>query len=586
MEKSNSDKSLLLILYPYFIFFIFSLIYFGFFADYIFFYQEKTFLFLTSLDFLAENLRQPGGLLLYLGKFFSSLFYYPVAGAFIVSVIICLVIYFAAAIIRFINGNNSKFLPFLIGIIIFWLQTNYQYMLFNSLGLLLQMALFCFAIKYLRGWLAVIIAPLWYFATGGFSLVYFLMISIHFIFSKEKSGWIKVAILWLMNLIVFYISKEFLFYQSVKTLLIFPFSDATAGSQLPLFYSETAIISLLPLLAKIRFRFRLFKRSWLTNLALLILAVGTLIIMAFQLYDIKTKKYFQVEKLFYNNKPEDVIAYNFANPSNNILTNFLNNIALSETGKLNDLFLHFHQSSDGRTLFLKWEMVGEILRRGGYFYYAIGMINEAHRWAYENMVMNGITPEGLKMLIKTDLINGNHDMAAKYISELKNTLFYRKDAREYEKLLFKDELVASDPELGAKRKIKTKKDFFVITNDPLVNIERILATDSLNRIAFDYMMAFLLLKKDYAGIAKLAPEISRIYDLRIPVHVEESLVVIKELNIKGLQIPENLKINSDTELRFIRYLETFQKYGNDLKAAEPALKKQFGNTFWYYVFYK
>jgi hypothetical protein len=190
------------------------------------------------------------------------------------------------------------------------------------------------------------------------------------------------------------------------------------------------------------------------------------------------------------------------------------------------------------------------------------------------------------MLIKTELINGNHDMAAKYVSELKHTLFYKRDARQFEKLLFRDDLVDSDPELGAKRKIRLKKDFFVITNDPLINIERVLATDSLNKKAFDYKMAFLLLKKDYAGIAKEVPGILRFYNSRIPVHIEESLVVIKELKIGGLQIPGDLNININTETAFRLYLETFQKYNNDLKLAEPALRRQFGKTFWYYAFYK
>ena len=51
------------------------------------------------------------------------------------------------------------------------------------------------------------------------------------------------------------------------------------------------------------------------------------------------------------------------------------------------------------------------------------------------MVMKGQSPEGLKMLIKTDLINGNYKVASAYISILKRTLFYRKDAKRFEKLL-------------------------------------------------------------------------------------------------------------------------------------------------------
>ena len=95
-------------------------------------------------------------------------------------------------------------------------------------------------------------------------------------------------------------------------------------------------------------------------------------------------------------------------PTTNRLTIYLNNIALCETGRLNDRLFYFPQSPDGQSLFLKWEMYGEVLRRGAYFYYSTGMINEAQRWAYENMVMKGITPEDLRMLIKTEIINGNY----------------------------------------------------------------------------------------------------------------------------------------------------------------------------------
>jgi hypothetical protein len=52
-----------------------------------------------------------------------------------------------------------------------------------------------------------------------------------------------------------------------------------------------------------------------------------------------------------------------------------------------------------------------------------------------------------------------------------------------------------------------------------------------------------------------------------------------------LPSPVNLKINPDTEIRFERFLQTFQAYGNNPGSAEPALRKQFGNTFWYWTFY-
>ena len=153
---------------------------------------------------------------------------------------------------------------------------------------------------------------------------------------------------------------------------------------------------------------------------------------------------------------------------------------------------------------MKWELVGEVLKRGGYFYWSLGMINEAQRWAYEYMVMRGNTPEGIKMLIKTELVNGNYKVAAKYISILKQSVFYRDDAVNFEKLL-NDEAVGNDEELGLKRQLKTKQDFFVLAENPSANLDLIIAADSSNRIAVEYKFAWLLLQKDFENVTKLLP---------------------------------------------------------------------------------
>jgi hypothetical protein len=294
-----------------------------------------------------------------------------------------------------------------------------------------------------------------------------------------------------------------------------------------------------------------------------------------------------VEKLFFQGKMDEVIAHNTKYPSNNILTNYLNNIALCEKGKLNDQLFHFRQSPDGQTLFLKWEIQGEILRLGGYFYYTIGMINEAQRWAFEYMVMKGPTPEGVKMLIKTELINSNYEVASKYISLLKKSVFYRGEAKKYERMLFNESSIHSDIELGIKKRDRVKKDFFTITDNPIINIERIVATDSLNRNAFDYKLAWLMLKKDYGNIVQELTRFNNLKLNRIPIHLEEAALVYRMTAKKGtLPDPGNLALSRDTEGRFQNFLATFQQYNNDPRRAEPALRKQFGNTFWYYAIYR
>lgn len=585
LKKSNISFFSFL---PYLILFASVFIFFSFFADYAAFYQEKLTLFVFSGDYLAGHLNQPGSLLVYISDLLTSFYYYPAAGAAIVGIVICLLVFLVSKITGILTGSDPIVIPLFFAAVFFYFHTNYQYLLFNSLGLLIQLAIFYLAIRYLKGWPSIIIFPVLYLITGGFSWVFILMYSLHFSISSLKKEWYKILLLWLTSFLMIFILKEYLLFRSAETLLTYPFTDAGAGFQSRLFLAFTGLIIILPLISRIRIPpFSKYKikgiNGKLIPSVVLLIVITTVSILRF---DNKTRQYFIVERLFCQGKYDEVIDFNKKNQSNNILTIYLNNIALCETGKLNDQLFQFRQNPEGQTLFLKWEMSGEILRRGGYFYYTIGVINEAQRWAYENMIMKGLSPEDLKMLIKTEMVNGNYEVAAKYISILKRTLFYRNEAKAWEKLLFNDSAVESDPQLGLKRKEKIQHDFFSITDDPYINVERILSYDSLNRKAFEYKLAFMLLKKDYMGIAAQLEGLGRYGFTNIPVHIQEAAEAYKTLNLGPLSNQGTLRPDPRTAQKFNQFLQTFQQYGNNLKSAEPALRQKFGDTFWYYSFYR
>jgi hypothetical protein len=591
MIKTQTKNSILYRRGPLLAFFVSVFIYFAFFGNYVLFYQEKFALFIFSFDFLKENLHQPGGLLIWLGKLFSTFFYHPFTGALVIAAILSLTVFYVSEIIKFLSRKNAVIPSVFAGTILFYVHTDYQFFLFNSLGLLLQLIVFYYSIKYLRflkGWVPLLFGPLLYFATGGFAWIFIILSSLWLAAGNEKKKWIKLLLLWSVSFLTFYVSKEFFFFQTTKILLTFPFTELNSGAQHTFFLPACAIISLLPLLLNIKIR--LTNKLTLTKPTgffitgvVIIVAMG---IISYVNYDKKTSNYFHVEKLFYKKKFNEIIAFNTRNPPTNQLTIFLNNIALCETNQLNDKLFSFPQNADGGTLFLKWEMIGEILRRGGYFYYTVGMINEAHRWAFENMVMKGHTPEGLKMLIKTELINGNYKVASRYIGLLKKTLYYRSEALKYEKMLFNDIAINEDLELGEKRRTRLHTDFFAITDDPYINLGRILITDTLNRKAFDYMMAFQMIKKNYQGIATLLPRYSTLGYRQFPLNVEEAATALSVLNDGTLPELGGIQISSYTTNRWTQYLTVFQQYGTNPKSAEPALKRQFGNTFWYWVFYR
>jgi len=587
-QNKNSNISFWL---PYAAFLVITYIYFGFISNYILYFQEKSSLFIFSYEFLLEHLNKPGGLLIWLGKLLSSFYYYPPVGALILSSVLTLVVFSITKISYILTGKYSLIVSFLIGAVLFYLHTNYRFLLFNSLGILLQLSLFWIAIRYLtffKGWIPVIIVPILYFVTGGFTGIYLLLMVSCLFHNKNKTMWLRVFSMWALTVLLYLLSREFLFFQSDKTLLTYPLYQYNTGSQQIVFITVAGFISILPELFFIRFKVpRKFRISpilqTITGTTILILIM---VIIAVLRLDIKTRKYFYVQKLFYEKKFDEVIAYNTSNPPTNLLTAYLNNIALCETGKLDDQLFHFPQNKEGKTLFLEWKLESEILNNGGYFYYTAGMINEAHRWAFENMVMKGFTSEGLKMLIKTELIYANYDIAERYIDILKKTFFYRTEATSFEKLLNSSLIDGSDNEFVKKRQTKTEHDFFTITDNPSINLDFILVSDSMNSKAFEYKIAFLLLKKDYAGILQNLHGFERLGYTKLPVHIEEAVIALAVSN-KG-KIPDtgNLRISKKTELRWNQYLSVLQQYGNNIKSAEPELRKRFGDTFWYYVFYK
>lgn len=590
MNTTDLKLNRILQISPYFAFFVLSTFYFYWFAGYIFFYQEKSTLFLISFSYLTEHLNQPGGFLVWLAEMQTAFYYFPLAGALIVSAEICLVIFFISKIGKILTGKTFLLVPFLTGGALFYLQTNYQYFGFNNLGILLQLLVFYLVIRFFKGniiWIPILLFPLWYFLTGSFSPILMVLLTIHFIVGGEKENRVKVAVLYFSAILFFYVSHEFLFFQTTEKLIVFPFTFQNIGEQNLLFFLVVATISVLPLIFRIHSKsfdkIKIGKIQVVQTTPFLVIAIFS--ILSITRIDKKNSHYFQVEKMFYGQKFDQLIEFNSKFPSVNILSNFLNNISLAETGKLNDVLFQFPQSPDGRTLFLKWELTGEVLKRGGYFYYSLGMINEAQRWAYEYMVMRGNTPEGLKMLIKTDLITGNYKLAQKYISILKQSVFYRDEARKFEKLLFDDAAVRKDNELGRKKRLKTKRDFFVLAENPPANLDLIVAADSTNRIAIEYKFAWLLLQKDFENVTKLLPLLKSAGFDRIPKNIEEAVVAYSLLNLGKYPEFEGLIIQPETVIRFNQYYKIFQQNSGNKQQAQAALR-DFSDTYWYHVFFR
>jgi hypothetical protein len=79
--------------------------------------------------------------------------------------------------------------------------------------------------------------------------------------------------------------------------------------------------------------------------------------------------------------------------------------------------------------------------------------------------------------------------------------------------------------------------------------------------------------------------LERLHYKRIPVHIEEALILFRTLNENYPVDMGKYTIRSTTQKRFAGYSSVMMKYRKDMQAARAELYNGFGNTYWYYIHY-
>ena len=570
--------------------FLVSFFYLYVFEKYLFHYQENISLFVFSNQYLHLFLTKPGGLLQYTGNFLSQGYGYPIYGSLLLSLFFTLIVITLININRKLNPERT--LPYILillpSCLLLLMQINFNWGLWTNIGILVSISYFLLSIssgKKRIKILILIIFPLFYYFAGVFAWLFVGIYIIHSLsFNTGRQRFAYPAILISIAFITLILSKICIFIQPMDVLLFFPFSLQEQFIHEGILYMLTGLVVFYPLLTKfsiyIKARFKPDKFFPLTSVITLLFITAFLL---FKWYDPKIARLFEMEQSVYNQDWDDVIRQQETHRLSNIVAEYYYNLALAEKGQLCDRMFFGPQNFGTKSFIVPWDSKGGInnLDRGIYFFYTVGLINEAHRWAYESLVVQGYRPENLKLLVKTDLINGHYKTARKYINILKKTLFYRSWAKKYEPMLNQPDLILSDPELSEKRKIFPEKDFQISIRNPQSNLFLLVSSNPGNKVAFEYLLAWFMLEKN---IDAFAEEVSHIKDLsysKLPRHVEEALLIYKQ---KTGRLPDlgTLKISEKTIERF-NLLMSFNA------PAQGIQKKSFENeknSFWFYFYFK
>lgn len=551
-------------------------------------FQEQQFLFVFSPEYIRPFLLKPGGLTELAGKFLTQFYYYPLAGSIIIATIFTLTGLVLLRIGKALQLPDSFTAMFVLVIccLLLFMQTHYYHLMVYNLGFLLILLIFLLSIRIVkmdRWYLFIFLLLFFYYLVGAFIFIYTCMTFTYSLLSqKGMNRWGPPAFSVLLLLLTVIVFKEFIFLQPLEQIVLFPLPLVNDDKHKTALNLLTGLLVLYPLIGKLSVKVQKIN----TRLVIFLFSAGVIFATAFLLskfYNPQTAQVLEFEKLGFEEKWDRIIELHEKKPSQNLIGQYYYNIALSETGQLcNRLFLG-QQDFSTNSLILPWG--NDHLNRGAYFYYAVGLINEAHRWAYESMVVNGINPVNMKMLTRTNLINEDYLMAQKYTSILKKTLHYKKWAAEYEKIIDTPSQIINFPDLEYKRRIKPEKDFFIQINSPQNNIPLLFDANPANQKAFEYEMAWLLLMKDIESVVNRLYRLKELGYTKIPRHLEEAALIY--FNSKGIMSDTGgLSISRDTQNIFDQYVSTFKSFRQNRTAGQEKIRKNFGNTYMFYYHFK
>jgi hypothetical protein len=314
---------------------------------------------------------------------------------------------------------------------------------------------------------------------------------------------------------------------------------------------------------------------WAAWTALLVVATGAVARMA---ANAELKAVLQVDYYCYRKMWPQALEAARASAGNNIHVICSMNQALFHTGRLGD---DLPLTQDAETLLLydqkyrpDWNVID--------IYLELGFINMAHHYLVEAVEMYGERPSLLRRLALVYVAIGNPGTARIYFNSLKNVPFHAAWSEEYLRKMDIDPTLAGDEEVARMRQSMMKDDHIIpLPMDTLM--VKLLEWNKNNRMAFEYLTAYCLLTKN---IPAWVGHLGRLEDFswgELPRYYQEAIVVA----VRGLGLKPALKaghINPEYVRRYDHFVQSMKTFGSDRQKAAEALRKDYGDSYFYYFY--
>lgn len=257
----------------------------------------------------------------------------------------------------------------------------------------------------------------------------------------------------------------------------------------------------------------------------------------------------------------------------------LTRLALWRTGQADDKLFTYPDGDEP----YQAPRVGQYMRltSGRTIYYYLGKINYAYRWCMEDMVEYGHRPDYLKYMALCSMLNGEPEVAMKYVEQLRHTFFYRDFADHCAQLIAHHR---QDEDMKAILPLLQYNDM-LDGDGGMVEpyfLESMAYSEGGSRQMVDISLMCNLITKNMRGFWPRFLQLLPTWKGRIPVHYQEAALLFARL--QGNADISRLPIDDPVKASFDRLVQASNQNGNSPDNA-TTLRPEFGGTYWYYYFF-
>ncbi len=556
-------------------------------------YREQLQLFENTWIYFRKHLLFQGGLVVYLSEFFIQFFKFSILGVLIASALLMCLYYATFSFLEQVSTNRLNILFSFLPVFAYTLLlTNELYSLagvFAFIITLLFARLFVciknFKKRYLAG--IVLIILLYWFAGGAFIILGLLMVLSELIKSDKnalgRNLIFSVLLLSGMILIPLF-ARQFLFHDTLLQSYL-----SSAYYKVPvLFPLELKIVFLLfpaiVILSYLTKKLKLLSDSFKSLSSLiLVLLVWCVLILATSHSETEIARYYG--NMVYTENWDEIIAEAENGFPDNDEIHLAINLALAKQGKLTS---HFFSIDNLKPVFhLPYQRRGMTPLIASDPYYHAGLINFSQMYAAESVsstIDQKMPVRSAIRLAQTYVLNGQFSIAEKYLNKLKNSLFYRKWAKQTLQLIAagEEELLKYD-EWNTKKQFMLKEDFYYNKDQLHLAMIFLLRSNQSNHFAFEYLMLHLLLEKDFDSFLNYLRYYRNMEYVETPLYFEQALAYIETLRPGIIDAYSFVEVSESTIQHIQRYA---MLYHTNNENDREKLKAEYANTYWYYLHFK